>query len=56
MSFAVGGLLGDVFLHSLPEIFANEAAKNGKNVFILSRVAYMKWYKELLKHFSLRKR
>ncbi|XP_018319154.1 zinc transporter ZIP13 homolog [Agrilus planipennis] len=29
LSFAVGGLLGDVFLHSLPEIWANDAAKNG---------------------------
>ncbi|CAH0554714.1 unnamed protein product [Brassicogethes aeneus] len=30
LSFAVGGILGDVFLHSLPEIFANEANhKNG---------------------------
>jgi zinc transporter 13 len=28
LSFAVGGLLGDVFLHSLPEIWANDAAKN----------------------------
>lgn len=25
----MGGLLGDVFLHSLPEIWANDAAKNG---------------------------
>jgi len=29
LSFAVGGLLGDVFLHSLPEIWANDAARNG---------------------------
>ncbi|XP_017771610.1 PREDICTED: zinc transporter ZIP13 homolog [Nicrophorus vespilloides] len=29
LSFAVGGLLGDVFLHSLPEIWTNEAARNG---------------------------
>ncbi|KAF7272592.1 hypothetical protein GWI33_014646 [Rhynchophorus ferrugineus] len=29
LSFAVGGLLGDVFLHSLPEIWANEATENG---------------------------
>ncbi|XP_019874172.1 zinc transporter ZIP13 homolog [Aethina tumida] len=28
LSFAVGGILGDVFLHSLPEIFANEVIKN----------------------------
>ncbi|KAJ8945795.1 hypothetical protein NQ318_003063, partial [Aromia moschata] len=28
LSFAVGGLLGDVFLHSLPEIWANDMAKN----------------------------
>ncbi|KAF5298031.1 hypothetical protein FQR65_LT09842 [Abscondita terminalis] len=27
LSFAVGGLLGDVFLHSLPEIWANSASK-----------------------------
>jgi uncharacterized membrane protein len=33
LSFAVGGLLGDVFLHSLPEIWANDAAKNG-NCFL----------------------
>lgn len=29
LSFAVGGLLGDVFLHSLPEIWANDTARNG---------------------------
>lgn len=29
LSFAVGGILGDVFLHSLPEIWANDVAKNG---------------------------
>ncbi|XP_018571155.1 zinc transporter ZIP13 homolog [Anoplophora glabripennis] len=29
LSFAVGGLLGDVFLHSLPEIWANDVANNG---------------------------
>lgn len=27
LSFAVGGILGDVFLHSLPEIWANDVAK-----------------------------
>lgn len=30
LSFAVGGILGDVFLHSMPEIWANDAAQNGK--------------------------
>lgn len=29
LSFAVGGLLGDVFLHSLPEIWANDLSKSG---------------------------
>ncbi|XP_050304789.1 zinc transporter ZIP13 homolog [Anthonomus grandis grandis] len=29
LSFAVGGLLGDVFLHSLPEIWANNVSKCG---------------------------
>lgn len=29
LSFAVGGLLGDVFLHSLPEIWANDISKSG---------------------------
>lgn len=29
LSFAVGGLLGDVFLHSLPEIWANDFARFG---------------------------
>ncbi|CAH1099346.1 unnamed protein product [Psylliodes chrysocephalus] len=29
LSFAVGGLLGDVFLHSLPEIWANDTATYG---------------------------
>lgn len=29
LSFAVGGLLGDVFLHSLPEIWANDLSKDG---------------------------
>lgn len=29
LSFAVGGMLGDVFLHSLPEIWANDVARNG---------------------------
>lgn len=36
LSFAVGGLLGDVFLHSLPEIWANDAAKNGGQPSIYS--------------------
>lgn len=31
LSFAVGGLLGDVFLHALPEIWANDVAKYGGN-------------------------
>ena len=31
LSFAVGGILGDVFLHSLPEIWANDAARQGKS-------------------------
>lgn len=31
LSFAVGGLLGDVFLHSLPEIWANDSLKNGQH-------------------------
>lgn len=29
LSFAVGGLLGDVFLHSLPEIWAHDVNTNG---------------------------
>ncbi|KAI4461997.1 zinc transporter slc39a7 histidine-rich membrane protein ke4 [Holotrichia oblita] len=29
LSFAVGGLLGDVFLHSLPEIWAHDVNRNG---------------------------
>ncbi|XP_060529897.1 zinc transporter ZIP13 homolog [Cylas formicarius] len=29
LSFAVGGLLGDVFLHSLPEIWASNLTKSG---------------------------
>ncbi|KAK4875371.1 hypothetical protein RN001_011793 [Aquatica leii] len=29
LSFAVGGLLGDIFLHSLPEIWANTSSRNG---------------------------
>jgi zinc transporter 13 len=36
LSFAVGGLLGDVFLHSLPEIWANDAAKNNGQPSIYS--------------------
>lgn len=36
LSFAVGGLLGDVFLHLLPEAWANHAAANtGENVYFL---------------------
>ncbi|CAG9761118.1 unnamed protein product [Ceutorhynchus assimilis] len=31
LSFAVGGLLGDVFLHSLPEIWANNISKFGNS-------------------------
>lgn len=33
LSFAVGGILGDVFLHSLPEIWANDVAKRGEDLF-----------------------
>ncbi|KAL3269788.1 hypothetical protein HHI36_008848 [Cryptolaemus montrouzieri] len=31
LAFAVGGLLGDVFLHSLPEIWRREIATNGNH-------------------------
>lgn len=37
LSFAVGGLLGDVFLHSLPEIWANDIANNAKEGHHFSR-------------------
>lgn len=35
LSFAVGGLLGDVFLHSLPEIWANDASGGQHNSGLL---------------------
>ncbi|KAI4462000.1 zinc transporter slc39a7 histidine-rich membrane protein ke4 [Holotrichia oblita] len=35
LSFAVGGLLGDVFLHSLPEIWAHDVNRNGKWIIIV---------------------
>lgn len=35
VSFAIGGLLGDVFLHLLPQTFVGEAIDHSKNNFVL---------------------
>jgi len=35
LSFAVGGLLGDVFLHLLPEAWGHVASLKGKNVYLV---------------------
>ena len=39
LSFAVGGLLGDVFLHLLPEAWASKALNRGKSFLNYSAIA-----------------